>query len=246
MLPPSKRKRLSSSPTPDQRSKPGYAQELVVLSSSPPTEQSLPSSPIQSRARPNQHLVKQSEPAEHSRSAPRFQFPESTAPQTQAAPRIGDQSAPLLRTSRPGFVLPPQEENAAESAILPEVFSPHKRGSKIIAPGGMASTVRNWVLELQSVRTRHSLGESAKRRGAKQDQGRRIVAASVSSGGSGVWMVHVSEEEQWLLIGARGYGGADSRSLVAGSEVNLKPPTWTVDIEGQKWGVAIAWSIVEW
>ena len=219
---------------------------MIVLSSSPPVERSPSISPVASRAHREPRYPPVSESLISSVNTPRFQLLGELGPQTPAASRIGDVKAPLLKTSRPGFVLPPREEAEAGSTILPELFSPHKKGSKIFVPGGMANTVRDWVLALEHKKHRNVLEEGTRCRGkGRAEPGRSIVVKAVSGEGTGMWTVRALGGECWLLVGSRGYGEEDARRIREGKEINLKSPTWHIDLDGQRWGVAIAWMVLD-
>ena len=166
------------------------------------------------------------------RSAPRF-----APPQGSPAPTMLEHGL----QQRPPFLRPapaPQEP----SEPLPEAFSPHRRGTKFV-PGGMASTLQQWVIEagqaavqsrkahvhlrgddfVTKVRLEEVVGEgpyTAKARGRNGQQVNLLLAHSIASAGSNV------------------------RELSVGNVIGVRAPSWDVEIDGRNWTVGVDWSLV--
>ena len=119
---------------------------------------------------------------------------------------------------------------------LPEAFSPHRRGEKFI-PGGMASSLQQWVVEM---------GQSAahSRRGQGYLQGEaylhRVKVESVS--GHCPMLIQGRREDghqlQFLLIAE---GKALTGNVCTGSIVGIRAPSWEVELEGDSWIVGVDW-----
>jgi hypothetical protein len=106
-------------------------------------------------------------------------------------------------TSKPSFRPFAKDKHlAAESTLaLPDAFSPSRRkGRRDYLYGGLADTVRNWVLNAATEESHHHprLERMIDVEEAVMDpSGRAIVAIS-------------SERERWLLVGVQGRGTADA------------------------------------
>ncbi|KAL9113039.1 MAG: hypothetical protein Q9187_007671, partial [Circinaria calcarea] len=209
--------------------------ETIHISSSPS-----PSSPLSATSAHSLEDSKEDEadlpphptllPPNHQTPHSRFCFSKQQTPQDPAS------QVP----TRPSFLIPAPPIAPPEITPLPEAFSPHRRGGVKYIPGGLASTVREWILELPT--------KSAASNDGTIEGGIRTDVRDVKVG-QGLTMVRGTEvgskEEKWLLLG-RGKGEGEVRR---GGKVGIKKPVWDVNIEsgdgeGERWKVGIDWSIL--
>ena len=126
------------------------------------------------------------------------------------------------------------------STVLPDAFSPSRRkGKREYTPGGLADTVRSWVLGAASEEVQ---------RGRMTE--RRLAVRHAESDASGR-VVHITDEDgqDWLLVGK--YDGMDrsltrkvvERTLKEGSVIiRGTSTTWAVaDVKGRQVQVAAHW-----
>ncbi|KAK7525775.1 uncharacterized protein IWZ02DRAFT_488749 [Phyllosticta citriasiana] len=137
-------------------------------------------------------------------------------------------------TSRPRnpFRLPPSvghgsknDPTAADATPLPEHFSPHRRNQKFV-PGGMAETVRGWILGVghgpDAARTSSRVSSMvvAGSREALGENRLRLIAGKTDWDGEG-------EEARALLVGpAKGVRAG----VAMGDEVKIAAPSWDVQV----------------
>ena len=160
-----------------------------------------------------------------------------------------------ISTSRPSFVLPPAPLEGEKPIQLPEAFSPHRqrRGVKYI-PEGLAATVRDWALDVSNI----SRGRSRTEAVQNEELATVLEAAGVRVGAKMALLachdnhrnekkfstndIAGGEEERepkmWLLIGERNDG------MGQGSRVEVKKPTWDIQLGEQNWGVGLDWKVL--
>ena len=159
-----------------------------------------------------------------------------------------------LSTSRPSFVLPPAPIEGEKPVQLPEAFSPHRqrRGVKYI-PEGLAATVRDWALDVSNISRGRSRIEAV-----QNEEVATVLEAEGASVGAKMALLashdnHRNEEKlstnditaeqeerkpkMWLLIGEGNEG------MGRGSRVEVKKPTWDIQLGEQKWGVGLDWKV---
>jgi hypothetical protein len=145
-------------------------------------------------------------------------------------------------STRPHFVLPPPEQ-PQEQDLLPPVFSPHRRGQRFV-PGGMASTVRDWLVDLntgggEAQTLSHLLGL----RNARDSVNLRIV--SLLRGTDVKYLrIETNAGDKWLLLGDGGLGLGSGSSVRVGDAVAVSLPVWELRLEGNTYRVAVNWSAV--
>ncbi|KAK7517377.1 hypothetical protein IWZ03DRAFT_376020 [Phyllosticta citriasiana] len=188
---------------------------------------------------------------------PRFKHTEATP--SRAHPLAPTSTDPLpppptttKTTSRPRnpFRLPPSvghgsknDPTAADATPLPEHFSPHRRNQKFV-PGGMAETVRGWILGVghgpDAARTSSRVSSMvvAGSREAVGENRLRLLAGKTDGDGEG-------EEARALLVGpAKGVRAG----VAMGDEVKIAAPSWDVQVgrgsERRRWVVGVDWSVV--
>ena len=143
-------------------------------------------------------------------------------------------------TTRPSFLLPAPPIDPPENTPLPEAFSPNRRGMAKYIPGGLASTMREWILE---VSTKGEGGTDSTFRGAVgMDVGDlRTGQGIVMALGTGP---ELHGEEARLLLLGQGRGGGELRR---GGRVEIKRPVWDVQVgdgKGEKWMVGVDWRVL--
>ncbi|MDI1485505.1 MAG: hypothetical protein OHK93_000643 [Ramalina farinacea] len=163
---------------------------------------------------------------------------EVTPPTTP--PCAAHSSSPHKHSSRTPFILPPLRSPTPPPPSTPSAFfSPTgKRGQRYI-PGGMASTVREWVVEASMMRGSKVGGWDYKVR----------VPGKVGFGGDGRVVVVRDEGERagWILIAGGEEGGGRIAGGVKGVErlVGVREPVWDVELwTGEVWRVGVEWDVI--
>lgn len=126
---------------------------------------------------------------------------------------------------------------------LPDAFSPHRRGQKYL-PGGLASEVRDWLVNLES---------TASTRDRRTEWAVRIVVDEVKSDGGMVMVrgrqIHDVEDEavdksvsiKLILAGEGMMEGLNRSVVVVGGIIGIKGPMWEIFVKGERWGVGVEW-----
>ncbi|KAL8737045.1 MAG: hypothetical protein Q9190_008159, partial [Brigantiaea leucoxantha] len=100
--------------------------------------------------------------------------------------------------------------------------------------GGLASTVRQWVLEVGEATTTKKQFENEKEllirvaEVSREQAGRFILVRAEEGGGRG---------KRWILVGSRDGDG----DLKPGTSVRIGRPNWEIEIEGETWSVGVQW-----
>ncbi|MCJ1449276.1 MAG: hypothetical protein MMC23_009796 [Stictis urceolatum] len=233
-LPPPKRRRMTPPPTfpaTTARKAPHQTprrQDPIVVSSSPHADyrSSASVSPV-----PAPPEVPRTPSRAHSRHGLNYTTPAATVSSAST-------------TSKPRFIVPnPTDEDNAEET-LPPIFSPHRRGQRFI-PGGLASTVRDWVLELTS--GGGPAQTFAQRLGLRRkgDEVRIRVKELVEGTEGRHFAVESTVGQRWLLIWVEGGGVGLRRVVRVGDAMALRMPLWEVQLEEVVYGVAVNWSVVD-
>lgn len=142
----------------------------------------------------------------------------------------------------------------SSTSVSTVLSSPHRRGQKYL-PGGLASTVREWVFETSQDAARGSLARSRK---AEEKWDLMLKAADVKSidnVGEGMTLlkgVASSDvglsESKWILIGKpkiRSSEDMDRSGMSIGINVAIKKPTWDLIFPGdEKWHVGVEWAAI--
>lgn len=156
---------------------------------------------------------------------PRFVFP---APKSTGTPTV---------LSRPPVILPPR--SPSPTTAIPAFFSPNRRGQKYI-PGGLASTVRDWIVET----SQHAHDRARGRRGEGEawDTRFRVADYQMKSQNENMILVQArSEVQRWMFVGM----GRGDRKVEVGCIVGIREPTWEVLIGNERYKVAIEWKIID-
>ncbi len=113
-------------------------------------------------------------------------------------------------------------------------------------PGGLAATVREWVVE-----TSQPLYQNRHRREEEWDcKFRAVDAVKLEGLGNGVQLVRTNEgggagarEKSWVLMG-QGKKCEKDKTLARGTAVGVRRPIWDVRIGEEDSKVAVEWSVV--
>jgi hypothetical protein len=172
-------------------------------------------------------------PAPDNQATQRFATPPISVGSTADDERLG-QRLPFLRAAVPPLEL---------SEPLPEIFSPHRRGQKFV-PGGLASTVQQWVLEAGQAAVQN------RRRPAYLRQDNFVLKAKLDAvTGNGPILAKASmadgEDINLLLTLAMSTPGSNARDLVAGSIVGVKEPCWKVQLRQKQWTICVDWKLLQ-
>ena len=213
--------------------------------------------------------------------APRFKLgqtrpktpgsPSSHVPRFRLHPQTLAQSPSLPK--RPNFILPHPDDGQdlsnepgglVNEALVSLLLSPRKKGQRYV-PGGMATTVRDWVLELANS-TPTAANLASKRSNAAIEPTVATLAVRIATvdprrGWNLVQGEHLDStadgetgergEQNWILLGqgnAPGFNAATRRSgshswqpIRAEAVVNVLHPVWDVQIGGRQWHVGSRW-----
>jgi hypothetical protein len=166
----------------------------------------------------------------------RFVFAQSQTSPSFANP-IAFPDELRLQSLRPAFLKPPSVPPDTTEP-LPEAFSPHRRGQKFV-PGGMASEVRQWIVDAT-----HATSHSHARRGAGDPSRVRVMECRGTTK-DGLLLVRGSVEgkEARLILPSAGKNKNASK-LVQGDLLGIKAPSWEIELDGSTWVVAADWSVL--
>lgn len=129
-----------------------------------------------------------------------FATPQTTSRFRASASTI---AAEATRSSKPAFKATDHSSNVGTEigAVLPEAFTPsRKKGKHDYMPGGLADTVRNWVLEVST---------NEIRRGARNEREVIMEKAAVDESGRAIAAMDESGQH-WLLVGSQPWSGSSS------------------------------------
>lgn len=132
-------------------------------------------------------------------------------------------------------------DTEASSDGLPLAFSPQRRGEKYV-PGGLASELQGW---LSNVR-RWDEDTTGRREHVafrvtvdEVEPGARMYLVRARAGGDG------EDPGLFILAGEGKLTGLGRRADVGpGSIVEVEPPVWDVELDGQTWTVTCDWTVV--
>lgn len=160
---------------------------------------------------------------------PRFVLP--TPKPTGSTPSI---------PSRPPLILPPR--SPSPTAATPAFFSPHRRGQRYV-PGGLASSVRDWIVET----SQQAHNRAHARRGGEGEEEEfwdtrfRVGSCRVEDRNEGMVLVRDrSEAKRWMLVGK----GRGETRVEMGCIVGIREPTWEVHVGHEDYVVAIEWRVL--
>lgn len=169
--------------------------------------------------------------------------------------------------NRPFFVLPSTQSGGKSDSLhpLPEAFSPHRRGQKFV-PGGMADTVRGWIVDITSSMALNNARGSTTATQQPSYKTRILVSSAKSAALGGD--IGLEDDERaaavarrsWLLIEGTYFGSqrdSEPAAAILGApssrkkQVDVKPgvvvgisaPCWHIHLEGKQWLVGVDWTV---
>lgn len=169
--------------------------------------------------------------------------------QTQSVLQQTRRQQPIFRPP-PRFKPPARNLNTAEGNTdnaadpNPDIFSPQRRGGPRYVPGGLASELRDWLLEIKE-------SDAEQRRSLPTV---RLSVETSRNGGPGVMLVagRPFDGRGWKgpvakailagdgLVEGLATGGGNRAKVVPGGVVTVAPPAWDVQL-GEMWAVAYRW-----
>ena len=229
-----KRRRLSSSTSPEQRQARSNAHGRSAVDHNSPaaaaslTASTTPTAPTPASARRFQ-------------SALRVSF-------AAATPSIQDDN---LKPIRPAF-RKPEPVNNDSATPLPDAFSPHRRGHKYV-PGGLAETMRGWVIDVsQSLqfgqRRSGTGGQPTSTTQLEQFDGTLLKVTETRHGGNDFILAagYCGHQTCTSLLVRKGKAGNQQEHVRNGDVVKLGRPSWDLAVAGeeQRWVVAVDWKLL--
>lgn len=197
--------------------------EAVIISSDPPSPSPSPTTPPYPTIEEDDgEAIPYSDSNTHTR--PRFVLP---TPKPGGTPSI---------PSRPPLILPPR--SPSPTTTIPAFFSPHRRGQKYF-PGGLASSVRDWIVET----SQQAHNRAHARKGEEQvwEMRFRVCGCRMEDPNAGMILVQErNEPKRWMLVGK----GRGETNVEAGCIVGIKEPTWEVMVGQESYMVAIEWKVL--
>lgn len=200
-----------------------------------------------------------SPPAPHRRpistTAPRFLL-STPAPYSTPGPAIITSNTQAFL--KPPRFKPPDPTEPAETHgdPLPDQFSPHRKGQKYV-PGGLASEMRDLLMNIESTTSAKALGNQKKE---NEWQVKLVIDEVNGSERSGLTLIRgrqlhsmddgieVADTIGFMKIALAGEGAATGlqrgSKVEAGRHVGIKGPMWEILLEGEKWGVGVNWKVL--
>ncbi|KAL9123694.1 MAG: hypothetical protein Q9175_008311 [Cornicularia normoerica] len=159
-----------------------------------------------------------------SHARPRFVLPTPKPTETPSIP------------SRPPLILPPR--SPSPTTATPAFFSPHRRGQKYV-PGGLASSVRDWIVEI----SQQAYYRAHARRGGEEVWDMRFIVGDCRVEDANDGMILLQEKSganRWMLVGK----GKGEIKIEIGCTVGITEPTWEVLVGYELYMVAIEWKVL--
>lgn len=206
------------------------------LRRSPIMISSSPNSKNQDRASISPGRTSSASPLSPTRKTPRFDFGRNS----DATNRIANASEGLQRVAGTSqFILPPESgidnhNSNLANTNLALLFSPQKNRRYQYAPGGMAATVRDWILDtaigVPGNETISSLHVRSVKLGFK---GSRLVVGTNK----------LEEKERYLVFGDP--QGPSDAQIKVGDTIAIMEPSWTIELDNKPWTVIVKWKLAE-
>ncbi|KAI1814195.1 hypothetical protein GGS20DRAFT_431832 [Poronia punctata] len=171
----------------------------------------------------------------------------------------------------PRFKPVERPEGPSHAEPLPDAFSPRRKGTKYV-PGGLASELREWLVDIEAgtgvsslitkrddewatrIRVQESRGGSGSARSMTLVTGRLVVTDTDTEHepdkgqgqGEQTGEVLAANTVKVILAGPGRLSGLGGNNMVeAGVLVGIAPPTWEVVLEGLgRWGVSCDWVVL--
>lgn len=205
---------------------------------------------------PQHHFTPQGAPPH------RFRFPQTPS----AAPSHTPTTEPASTTataSRPHFLLPAPHSPSKPTIPLPEIFSPSRKAQKY-TPHGLAASVQAWIVDAahqgpaagivwgrerkDGVRVKIRVGDLGGREEVEcWPGGTTLVVGETEPGLYNASRMEGGDDSQGVRVLLAGHGGARSTAAVkirVGCVVGIRAPTWEIDVDGEKWTVAVDWLVL--
>ena len=221
---------------------PDTTEEQIIISSSPIAGDSLPITPP---------LGPAASPSPPSTPLPRHVQLASSSTHPRFRLSLPTHSSPVSSSVKPSFILPKVPESPSTS-VPSALLSPHRRSQKY-APGGLASTARDWIVEAgQNACQRRSDSVTSEEWPIRL----RIDEVQLADGVGGrvTLMKEMAGNAQsqsgrnWLLIGSpkTGHGkSVDEIGIRRGAILAVGNPTWDVEVRGlDTWHVGLEWKVI--
>ncbi|KAK0720693.1 hypothetical protein B0H67DRAFT_577031 [Lasiosphaeris hirsuta] len=150
----------------------------------------------------------------------------------------------------PRFISDPRQPPPA-SQPQPDIFSPQRRGGDRYVAGGLASELRDWLVEAK--RGTGDDGTTTAPTPAAAATSVRLGIETVRRGGSGIALVAgrvvagagaPGQEVRAILAGDGVVEGLGKNKVVPGGVVAIAPPAWDVELGG-RWAVAYRWEMLK-
>ena len=197
--------------------------EAVIISSDPPSPSPPPTTPPYPTIEEDDYEKFPNSDA-NTQARPRFVLPTPKPTETPSIP------------SRPPLILPPR--SPSPTATVPAFLSPHRRGQKYV-PGGLASSVRDWIVETSQ--QAHNRAHARRREEEFWDTRLRVVDCRMEDPNEGIILVQErSEAKRWMLVGK----GRGQTEIEVGCVVGIREPTWEVPVGDEFYMVAIEWKVL--
>ncbi|CAJ2502511.1 Uu.00g099050.m01.CDS01 [Anthostomella pinea] len=187
-----------------------------------------------------------------------------------AAPGAGGPHQPTFHKA-PRFKPAEAPEASTRAEPLPDVFSPHRRGAAKYIPGGLASELRDWLVDVEAAKGAGAGGH--RREGEFVARVRVEEVRSALAGGGGMTLVvgrdmrddddddrseHMGQGKEaggdtdgarsvrFMLAGPGRLTGLARRNEVGpGAVVGIGRPTWEVELQDLgHWAVACDWVVL--
>ncbi|KAL8859054.1 MAG: hypothetical protein Q9178_004535 [Gyalolechia marmorata] len=199
--------------------------DAISISSSPSP------SPPQTSSPPQSHHLPQAHNPSSPPHPPTHPHPFILSPKRPSPTPI---SNPL---TRPPFFLPPRSPSPPASRNLHPIFSPHRRSGPKFLPGGMAHTVRDWVIDIAASipATTDSEWDLRFKVGEARSGERVSLVEEARNGGE--------EGRRWMFVGMG--DNHSHREVRTGVMVGIRRPVWDVDVGGEGWVVGVDWGVLD-
>ncbi|KAF2726288.1 hypothetical protein K431DRAFT_5630 [Polychaeton citri CBS 116435] len=145
------------------------------------------------------------------------------------------------------FLRPPARPPEA-SEPLPDAFSPHRRSQKF-TPGGMASTLQQWIVEEGQAAVQSKRGK-----GFRQSFDLVVTVELIEVRGEGPFSAIGCSQDgkkiRLLLVGhaanvnAASVKSIDRRTPEAGSIIGIRAPCWKTEMLRHDWVVGVDWRVL--
>ena len=197
--------------------------EAVIISSDSPSPSPPPTTPLYPSVEKDNSGPVSCKDFDHP-ARPRFLLP---TPQPFATPSI---------PSKPPLIIPPRSPTPPPAT--PAFFSPHRRGQKYV-PGGLASTVRDWIVETSQ--QAHNRAHARRDEEESWDTMFRVGDYRIEDTNGNIILVQArSYAKKWMLLGP----GRGDKQVGLDCIVGIREPTWEVPIGTVSYTVSIEWKVL--